>query len=229
MFLRAYAAVASLALVVLATAAFRQARPQNLGEITVERINVVDADGTVRLVISNKERMHPGIMDGVVIDRARPVPGLIFFNEQGDEVGGITYAGHATNNERSASGSLTFDQLKQDQTIGIRYSEHNGERSAALEVWDRSDRPLSELIKRLNEANRIPDAKLREAQVRKARDEAPPAPRRVFVGKNGSRASVTLADAKGQPRLNLIVDGGGDPRIEFLDERGKVVSRLPAK
>ncbi|HEV3057129.1 MAG TPA: hypothetical protein VGY48_02725 [Vicinamibacterales bacterium] len=43
MWLRVYVVVSSLALVVLATAAFRQAaRPQNLGEITVERINVVD-------------------------------------------------------------------------------------------------------------------------------------------------------------------------------------------
>ena len=55
MWMRIYVVISSLALVVLSTAAFRQAsKPQNLGEITVERINVVDANGTLRLVISNK-------------------------------------------------------------------------------------------------------------------------------------------------------------------------------
>jgi len=64
-FLRAYAVVNSLALVLLGTAAFRQAaRPQNLGEVSVERLNVVDADGTLRMVIAGKDRMHPGVMDG---------------------------------------------------------------------------------------------------------------------------------------------------------------------
>ncbi|MGE5837330.1 MAG: hypothetical protein ACM4AI_22850, partial [Acidobacteriota bacterium] len=53
-FLRGYAIVSSLALITLSVAAFRQAtRPASLGEVNVERINVVDADGTLRLVISN--------------------------------------------------------------------------------------------------------------------------------------------------------------------------------
>src|SRR5204863_24601 len=108
MFLRLYVVISSLALVVLSTAAFRQAaKPQNLGEITVERINVVDANGTLRLVIANKDRMHPGVLNGVTIDRSRPVSGLIFFNDEGDEVGGLTYAGHLVNGQRSASGSMT--------------------------------------------------------------------------------------------------------------------------
>jgi len=30
-------------------------------------------------------------------------------------------------------------------------------------------------------------------------------------------------------RITLTVDAAGNPRIEFLDEAGKVVSRLPAE
>ncbi len=229
MLLRAYIACSSLAIVLLATAAFRQNNPQRFGEVTVERINVVDSDGTLRLVISNKDRMHPGVLDGVTIDRPRPVAGLLFFNDEGDEVGGLTYTGRA-GEQRTASAGITFDQLKQDQTIGMRYSESNGQRTAGLEVWDRSDRPLSELIAKLNAANRLADGREREAAIAKARAEAPPAPRRVFVGKNGQRAaSIALADANGRPRLTLTVDASGDPRIEFLDENGRVVSRVPAK
>ena len=229
MFLRIYVVVSSLALVFLTTAALRQAgRPQNLGEITVERINVVDANGTLRLVISNKDRMHPGVMDGKVMDRPRPVAGLLFFNDEGDEVGGLTITGQVRDGARRASAGLMFDQLKQDQTIGLMYSEGNGQRTAGLQVWDRSDRPLSELIEQLNAANRIADPAEREAAIKKLRDTTPAGPRRVFVGKTADRsANISLADANGKPRLTLTVDAMGSPRIEFLDENGKIVDRMP--
>jgi hypothetical protein len=229
MFLRIYIVVSSLALVFLTTAALRQAgKPQNLGEITVERINVVDANGTLRLVIANKDRMHPGVMDGKVMDRPRPVAGLLFFNDEGDEVGGLTITGQVRDGARRASAGLMFDQLKQDQTIGLMYSEGNGQRTAGLQVWDRSDRPLSELIEQLNAANRIADPAEREAAIKKIRDTTPAGPRRVFVGKTADRAAnVSLADANGKPRLTLTVDATGSPRIEFLDENGKIIEHIP--
>ena len=229
MFLRLYLVVSSLTLVVLTTAAFRQAAtPQNLGEITVERINVVDANGTLRLVISNKDRMHPGVMDGKVIDRPRPVAGPLFFNDEGDEVGGLTITGQQRDGVRRANAGLMFDQLKQDQTIGLSYAEGNGQRTAGLQVWDRSERPLSELIEQLNAANRIADPNERDTAIKKVREAAPAGPRRVFVGKNADRAaSVSLADAAGKPRLTLTVDASGNPRIEFLDANGKIVDRIP--
>jgi hypothetical protein len=230
MLTRAYMLVSAIVLAALAAMAFRQPGSPNMGEITVERINVVDRSGTLRMVISNKDRMHPGVMDGITIERPRPVAGMLFFNDEGDEVGGLTYTGRLDGTRREASGSLTFDQLKQDQTIGFRYSESAGRRTAALEVWDRSDAPLSDLIRRLNEANRIPDEAERTAAVQKARREAPPAPRRIFVGKNADRAAVvSLADADGKPRLNLIVDATGESRIEFLGADGRVVNRIPPK
>jgi hypothetical protein len=121
-----------------------------------------------------------------------------------------------------------FDQFKQDQTIGFSYSENDGRRSAGFQVWDRPDARLSELIEKLNAANRIEDRAEREKAIAAIRAAAPPAPRRLFVGKTPDRAAViSMADAAGKPRLNLTVDAAGNPRIEFLDEQGKVVARLP--
>jgi hypothetical protein len=228
--LRALALLNALAFVFLASAALRQrAASQTFEEITVQRLNVVDANGTLRLVASNKDRMHPGVLDGITIDRPRPVAGLIFFNDEGDEVGGLTVTGQAREGQRRASALLAFDQLKQDQTVAISYSEANGQRSAGLQVWDRSDKPLSELIAKLNAANAIKDAAQKEEAITAARASAPPGPRRVFVGKNNERAAtVSLADASGKPRLTLTVEADGAARIEFLDEAGKVTQRIPA-
>jgi len=232
LFLRAYAITSSLILTVLAAAAFRQASaPKSAGEITVERLNVVDADGTLRMVLAGKDRMHPGVMDGVTIDRPRPVAGMLFFNDEGDEVGGLTYTGRVAGRPGRANAGLMFDQLKQDQTIGISYSEANGQRSAGFQVWDRSDTVrLSELIRKLNAANKLPAGAQRDAAVNEVRSTAPPGPRRIFVGKTQDKAAtMVLADGNGKPRLTLTVDAAGNPRIEFLDETGKVVARIPEK
>ncbi|HET9371480.1 MAG TPA: hypothetical protein VFO19_14570 [Vicinamibacterales bacterium] len=231
LFMRLYATATSLALVVIAAAAFRQTPAKSLGEITVERINVVDANGTLRMVISNKDRMHPGVVDGVTIDRPRPVAGMLFFNDEGDEVGGLTYTGTMTNGQGRANAGLMFDQIKQDQTIGLSYAEGNGQRSAGFQVWDRSDTVrLSDLITRLNAANKLPAGAQRDAAIAEIRSTAPPGPRRVFVGKTQNKAAtVALSDADGKPRLTLTVDAAGNPRIELLDEAGKVIARIPEK
>ncbi len=228
LFFRIYAAASSLLLVVIGAAAFRQAPPRDLGEITVQRVNVVDANGTLRMVISGKDKMHPGVMDGVTIDRPRPVAGMLFFNDEGDEVGGLTYTGTVANGRGRADAGMMFDQLKQDQTVGVSYSESNGRRSAGLTVWDRSETVrLSELIRKLNAANAMPAGADRDAAIADIRATAPPGPRRVFVGKNPDRAStIVLSDAAGKPRLTLTVDPAGNPRIEFFDENGKVVNRI---
>jgi len=228
--LQAYVVVSLLALVFLAGAAFRRAAPETFDEITVQRLNVVDANGTLRLVLAGKDRMHPGVIDGKMIDRSRPVGGLIFFNDEGDEVGGLTFRGEAKDGHRRADSGIMFDQLKQDQTIGLQYTENDGRRSAGLHVWDRSDTSLGELVAKLNAANTITDRTARQAAVAKIRAEAPPGPRRVFVGKNPDRSAVvSLADADGKVRLNLKVDADGTASLEFLDAAGKVVQRLPQR
>lgn len=229
--LQAYATVSSMVLVLVAVSAFRQAPvPQKLDELTVQRLNVIDANGTLRLVLSGKDRMHPGILDGKTIDRQRPVAGLIFFNDEGDEVGGLTVTGQERDGVRRANALLAFDQIKQDQTIALSYNEANGQRSTGLTVWDRPEVRLSELIDKLNAAQKIADAAARDQAIKQARASMPPSPRRVFVGKETDRsAAIMLADAEGHPRLRLRVEAAGQASIEFLDRDGKLTQRIPAQ
>ena len=54
-------------------------------------------------------------------------------------------------------------------------------------------------------------------------------PTRIFVGKSKEReAKVTLYDAKGNARINMLVDAAGVPRLDFRDETGKVTYSLPS-
>lgn len=180
------------------------------------------------MVISNKDRMHPGIIDGVMINRRRTSAGILFFNDEGDEVGGLTFTG-TDDNGRRADARLMFDQLKQDQIVGISYGEGGGQRTAGLQVWDRSDQPLSDLVKAVNAANALPEGPQRDEAMKKARANAPAGPQRVFVGKNGEKAAtVSLADGNGKPRLVLTVGADGAASIDFLDADGKTIQRIPA-
>src|SRR5262249_41362487 len=126
----------------------------------------------------------------------------------------------------SANAALLFDQFRQDQTIGIQYVENNGRRAAGLQVWDRPDMPLTELLEKMDAVKKMPDGPEKTAAAKKLQEAAVSATR-VVVGKSEKRAVVMLADGKGRPRINLAVDAAGDARLEFLDETGKVVYRLP--
>ena len=171
--LHAYTLTTTMILLAIAASAFVQpARVQNLGEISAERINIVDADGTLRLVISNKDRMHPGVIGGKVLQRPRPYAGFLFFNDQGDEAGGMTLTGREANGRRDADAGLMFDQLGQDQTIGFEYTESEGQRSAAFKVWDRPEAPLADLVDELNRARAIQDPVERDRAVARVRAAA---------------------------------------------------------
>src|SRR6186997_144733 len=221
--LQLYSVLSFSVLAFVSVSGFTQSQ-QRIDELTVQRLNVVDANGTLRFVLANKDRMHPGVLDGVTINRPRPVAGMLFFNDEGDEVGGLTYTGTVQGDQRRANAGLMFDQLKQDQTVGISYNESNGQRTAGLQVWDRSEQPLSTLIMLLNAANALPEGTARDEAVKAVRANAPPGPRRVFVGKNAEKAStVSLADATGKPRLVMTVGADGNASIDFLDADGKTI------
>src|SRR5262245_55058114 len=229
--LKAYAFVGTLLLVVLLFAGFVQtAQKTKFTEIDVERINIVEKDGKLKMVISNSERQHPGVIDGKTLSRTRPA-GMLFFNDKGDECGGLSFSGDQKDGKTGASALLAFDRFRQDQTVGIQYGESNGQYYAGLRVWDRSDESLGEVVDRLQAIQNMPDGPEKTQAMQKLREmPAANGPQRVFVGKTREKAAaLTLSDPQGRPRLQLMVDAQGAARLEFLDEKGSVVQRLPAE
>src|ERR1700733_2745928 len=88
-------------------------------EINAERINIVEGNGLTRMVISNHELQHPGSVNGkIVAHRDRPA-GMIFFNDDGDECGGLVFDG----NKHSASMTYSIDQYNNDQIMQLQYSQ----------------------------------------------------------------------------------------------------------
>ncbi|RBL92768.1 hypothetical protein [Chitinophaga flava] len=64
-FLKFYSLILTTLLIAFLFMAFRNDfGKQRFEEIDVERINVIEKDGTIKLVISNAERQHPGMAEG---------------------------------------------------------------------------------------------------------------------------------------------------------------------
>jgi hypothetical protein len=230
-FLKAYSLIMTLLFGVIAfTSITRADQKPKFEEIDVERINVVEKDGKLKLVISNKDRFPDPVIDGksYPLRQGGKTGGMIFYNEKGDEYGGLSFSGQEKDGARRAGAGLLFDQFNQDQTIGITYGESDGRRSAGLNVWDRPDRPLSEMVEKLQAIHKMPDGPEKTQALQKFRDTSGVA-QRVFVGKNRERAAtIVLSDPQGHPRIQLIVDAQGAARLEFLDEKGAVVDRFPS-
>ena len=226
-FLKAYSVVITLLLAGMAFSAISHANQKNrFEEIDVERINIIEKDGKLKMVISNGERQHPGVIDGKMLSRKRP-PGILFFNEKGDECGGLSFDGDQKDGKASASGLLAFDRFRQDQTVGIQYGEGNGQYYAGLRVWDRPDTSLGLVIDKLAAIEKMSEGPAKTAAMRELRETAGGA-ERVMVGRDREQAAVVrLADAKGKPRIKLSVNAAGAPKLEFLDETGNVTFTLP--
>lgn len=235
--LRGYAITATAVLGILALTAFQTARRGPGGDarfttLTVERINVVERDGTVRLVISNQGRSPGQVMRG---RRLRPDGqrwgGMIFYDERGSENGGLTFGGRREDGRVTAGGNLTFDQFEQDQVVALQHIDEGRQRFQGLTINDRPDEPLDELTERDRTIAAMPAGPTRGA-ARAAwvarQGGTSYGVRRLFAGRGRDKAAVVnMADPAGRVRLRLRVDSSGAAAVEFLDDTGRVTHRLP--
>src|SRR5215475_7103889 len=147
MFLKSYAVLMTLLVGVQSLAAFRQsAQKARFTELDVERINIVEPDGKLRMVIANRPRSIGPIYKGKPFGYAGGNrPGIIFFNDEGTENGGLTLRGsRAPDGKYQASTHMSFDQFDQDQIVVLNYSDDSGNRQAGLTFSDRTSRPIIE-------------------------------------------------------------------------------------
>ncbi|HEY4093769.1 MAG TPA: hypothetical protein VGN46_19860 [Luteibacter sp.] len=222
-----YAAVMTLAVIWLGTSAM--AAPTSppaaarFTTIDVQRINVREPDGTLRMVVSNHASM-PGYIVGKkeFAHPNRPEAGMIFYNNEGIENGGLVFDGKSADGKPMNSGSFTFDRYRQDQTIQMETVEDGAKRHAGFSINDRSDEPLD--VEALLKLRNQPPSPALNAAVLKAGGTMS---RRAWLGRSDDgKAALVLSDPQGRPRLTLSVAEDGTPSVDFLDAAGKITRTL---
>jgi hypothetical protein len=227
-FLKIYAAFTTLGLSIALLAGFRQDQKARFGEIDAERINIVEPDGHYRMVLSNRPRSIGPIYKGKPFGYpGGGRPGIIFFNDEGTENGGLTFTGsRGADGRYAASTHMSFDQFDQDQVLNLDYADRNGQRRVGFSIDDRLDLNIFDLVQSRDSINRMTDTVARNAALARLmgpRDGVPLRAQRLFVGRDPSKSAVVnLADRDGRVRLRMLVDSLGRGRIEFLDPAGRV-------
>jgi hypothetical protein len=192
--------------------------------ISAQRIDIVEPDGTLRLVLSNAARLPGLVLRGREFTHPgraqQPVAGLLFFNDEATETGGLVYAGEPIEDGFSSGVQLSFDNFEQDQVIVLASSDDGSQdRFAQLEFVDRPDWSIVDAFEQTEDETpaSAPELPLDASGTRRMR----------LAREVDGSVGLTLCDAAGRSRLVLRVDAHGDAGLVFLDEHGAVAAAYP--
>lgn len=217
-FYQIYSLILTVAVIVLFYQVYRQ--DKKFEEITVERINVVEQNGDLKMVISNKARQHNGIINGKELPQRQRQAGLIFFNAAGDECGGLVFDGDTT----SAGLILSVDQFRDDQIMQMQYLENTmyKVRKYGLQLWDfPKENSYEERMERFADLDTITDRTAATQAYRQMKTDSLLSEQRLFLGKQfNEQVGLFIYDKTGNPRIQIFVDEDNQTRFEMLDENG---------
>lgn len=173
-------------------------RANSFDEINVRRINIREPDGTLRMVVASSASLPGVIVKGKEQAKVdRPQAGMLFFNDEGSENGGLIFGGRkdANGNVVDAGGSLSFDRYNANQVVQLLGVDDKEDSMAGLAVSDSQESGRGE--------------------------------RRLWAGRSADgSSSLALMDAAGKKRIQLKVSAQGQAEITFLDANGKAVNTI---
>ena len=200
--------------------------------INAEQINIVGKDGTPRLTLFNEDHIPNPLFKGEEILKGHRqndnIAGMLFFNPDGTECGGLIYG----NNEKpdgtvTAGVSLTLDQFEQDQVLQLLYTKDGNQHEYGINLFDR---PTTISVK--EQVEMVEDALLLEREEERAKkiDAAyEGAVQRAFIGKQNEEITINLFDTKRRPRVRVFIDANDEPQMNFYDAEGNITYSLPPK
>jgi hypothetical protein len=227
-------------LVLLFITGFTAERSPSYKVLSAERINIVNADGKPVMAICSKERIAPPVAGGkeypVEVSEGRKyLAGIILFNETGDEMGGLLFNSFKMPNGRVAGmGHFSFDRFNDNQVLALQYNENRNGVKSGLTVYDRpGDGTFRQSLDLIEEAYSPATTAERKEEIRAVLKKMSAGrelgSERLFIGTQNRVPQLLIRDDQGNPRIRLFVDGKNSPRLQFLDERGAVVSEFPQK
>jgi hypothetical protein len=205
---------------------------QRFRVIDAERINIREKSGTLKAALSNSEGFNVGQraeMGGVRFS------GLMFYNEEGEETGGLVYYGKTTPGGQDSDVTLTMDQFRQDQNVYLHHEEfkdaHGLRIEDGLSVNARPDwTNTKDEYAIYAELQKLPPERREELQL-KSLQAGKISSNRLFFGvrrgikdsKSYDDAGVFIKNTWGRNAIKLYVDNDNKPHFEIYDSLGKTI------
>src|ERR1700733_13467973 len=174
----------------------------NFEVINAERINVMGTGGKPVLSLSNKRLISGPSMNGKnypreYSDGRQFFSGIIFYNDDGDEVGGLIYNGFKKDSGYYSMEHLSFDQWKQNQVVAMQYLDNGKSKRAGLRVWDRPKNiPLDEIFDRYKIRNGLTKGSKAydsvSAAIKVSSERGDNGVERMFIGSQDEEAQIQL-------------------------------------
>lgn len=235
-FLVAYSALVTLSFAVSVSMVF-VGTARSSGKITefdrirVHRIDVVEPDGTPRLIIADRMEYPGSFYHGREIDRPdrRDSAGMLFINDEGTEDGGLIYGGATTDGKRSSFSHLSFDQYEQDQTVVMGTAlNSDGSRTAGISLNDMPDQSITpDDYAEVQRIKAMPHGEPRAAAWAAYQKKHPFGQERASLEREADGSvGLALKDKEGRVRLQLKVETDGSPIIELVNQEGKTQKRI---
>jgi len=200
--------------------------------LEAERINIRERTGVLKAALSNAAGFNEG-------QRAQSggvnFSGLMFYNEEGQEQGGLIYSGKASASGHDADVTLTMDQFRQDQNVYLHHEEQKDAQSLRMEDglsinarpdWTAvgEEYGIYAMLEKLRDEQR--DAlRLKSLQAGKISTN------RLFFGvRRGVKDSTPYDDTGifiknkwGRNAIRLYVDNNNKPHFEVYDPLGNTI------
>lgn len=238
-FLRTFAGITAIGMILLTTSAFKNTGNQRFAEIDVERINIVEKDGTVKMVITNVGRFPHGkdTINGKPTNEGRKQrAGMLFFNEDGMENGGFIYDGQKTENGHSAGMSLTYDQYDGDQVMQLLMRDDKvGDERFVRSSIAFIDQPaqlthaeVSEIQDELAELGKTDRGAMQKKYAEYREQGKIGHIDRMVLGQTRSKSNgLFLFDDRGMPRAMFFIDKDNNAYLQFYDDKGNTIATFP--
>jgi len=233
-FLTMYSGALTVAFATILLLGARKPANASFDQITVHRINIVEPDGTTRMVLSNRTEFPGAYYMGKEYPRTdRDATGMLFNNDEGTENGGLIFGGKKEKDGVTHSwGHLSFDEYNRDQTLAMESSSDGSSRNTYYAVND-DDTTWSitpQVSAEWQRAKALPSGPERAAAISALRTKYPGSnTNRAYLGRSRDKSvSLRLKDPQGHERLVARVAANGEPVLEFLDENGKVLRTIRA-
>ncbi|MEM1338442.1 MAG: hypothetical protein AAF634_08195 [Bacteroidota bacterium] len=217
---------------------------QKFEEIEVQRINLVEPDGTLKLAFFNSKKLGRGL-DGDKRQGTGTISGMFFYNEEGYETGGLVFDGKKIVGGQKSGIGLMFDGYRQDQTIALQHNEQKDSSTSyyedGLRIMSRPDR--SDVSEEYDFYKlKYPDVFGDENTPRLAKEvldsmdlelarQYKVAKQRIYLGSvRGNKgdgwfdnSGLYIKNKYGKDMIKIYVDKDNHPKIEILDTLGQVV------
>jgi hypothetical protein len=166
-------------------------------QIQAQQIRIIEPDGTLRMIISNSKKLPGVIVHGKEVEQVdRPQAGVLFYNDEASENGGLIFGGSKNNKGEvvNSGASLSFDRYGGKQEVNLIGVNDKDNKFAGLSISDSRPGEIE-------------------------------TPQRIWVGrKDDGAAEIALMDTSGNKRIVLKVSANGKSSLSFLDDKGDILN-----